>query len=86
VQKDRKKRLVILPHISRRKKKVSLFIVRRRRRQNFFFIFVVQIPELFAKRSTGSAFGLASIGKKTLSNHKPQNSTDRPVGPHLVSI
>ena len=44
---------------------MSLFIVvesSRRGRQNFFFIFVVLIPELFAKRSTGSAFGLASLG------------------------
>ena len=43
---------------------MSLFIIvrRRRGRQNFSFIFVVLIPELFAKRSKGSAFGLASLG------------------------
>ena len=41
-------------------------MVRRRRRagrQNFFFIFVVLIPERVT-RSTGSAFGLALLGKK----------------------
>ena len=44
-------------------------MVRRRRagRQNFFFIFVVLIPERVT-RSTGSAFGLVSLGKNRKKN------------------